>query len=233
MKKKLVLVLLMATVLAGGAFAQVSLSAGLGGTFSANFMNANWTSDGRDALNSAGWKTDMLNRNITGGGFFAYFDITYVMFSLGMNFYDVTDTNSDLRQAANAAKAKETLTTFDIGVLGKYPFAVGGGYFFPLLGVEAKIAVADDYTVNGEKQDTTGRDGSVSDWWSSVFFKFGIGGDIPLGDKLYLRPIFLYGISTLPTKVKSTQDEMNRDKKMADIIYSGLDLKLAFGFKFN
>jgi hypothetical protein len=229
MKKKLVLVLLMATLFAGGAFAQVSMSAGLGGTFSYNTMIANWTSDGKDMLSGNPFlKAESFNMNMTGGGFFAYFDITYVMLSAGMGFYDVASASKD----ANNSKAKNILTTFDIGLLGKYPFAVGGGYFFPLLGVDVKIAVADDYIVDGEKVDLPGKV-SASDMWTSLFFKFGIGGDIPLGDKLYLRPMFLYGFSTLPAEFKKMQDEANKDKKMFDLIYSGLDIKLAFGFKFN
>jgi hypothetical protein len=228
MGKKLVLVLLLATMLAGGAFAQVSMSAGGGGTFSANFMTVTWTADGQELLGSAA--KDANNVNITGGGFFGYFDITYVMLSLGMGFYDI-------QPKITTSNVKMNLTTFDIGVLGKYPFAVGNGFFFPALGIDVKIAVAQDTIIGGTRyaygSEEAGKpDGSLSDAWTSLWFKFGIGGDIPLGDRLYIRPMFLYGFGTIPKTTQKWMDELNKDKKLADMVYSGLDLKLAIGFKF-
>jgi len=247
MEKKLILVLFMAALLAGETFAQISMSAGLGGTFTANFMNYAWTSDGKDYLNMLEkmssavpgmpayyFKKDSSDSNIIGGGFFGYFDATYVILLLGMGFYDISPANSDMKKEMDDAKTKSSLTTFDIGLLLKYPISIGVMTLFPLLGGDVKIAVAEDYTVDGKKYTWKDRtnDDTLSEYMTSVWLKFGVGADIPLSEKLYLRTMFLYGFGTLPKITKESLDEMNNYIKMANIIYHGLDVKLAIGYKF-
>jgi len=235
MSKKLVLVLLMATLLAGGAFAQFSMSAGLGGTFTVDFTNFAWTKEAKDMMKAAGYEPNSSDMNVIGGGFFAYFDATYAMLSLGMGFYDISPANADRKKAQNDAKITNSLTTFDVSLYGKYPFPLGAATLFPLLGVNFQIAVAQDYTVDGNKSswEDRNKNDDISEYWSSVWFKFGAGADIPLGKKFYLRPIFLYGFGRLPKTTKESMDTMNIYIKMIDkIIYHGLDVKLAVGYKF-
>jgi hypothetical protein len=235
MQKKLVLALLMMALLAGGAFAQVEFSAGFGGTFTADFMNYAWTDDGKKVLDLINMDTNYLDENHIGGGFFAYFDATYVMASLGMGFYGLTAANKDMQKILDDAKATISLTTLDIGLLGKYPIPLGTATLFPMLGVDFKIAIAHNQTVDGTKYtfgEDYSKDENLGDYYTSVWLKFGVGADIPLGEKLYLRPMFLYGIGTLPTKAKDAMDTLNDIIKTVDIIYHGLDIKLALGFKF-
>ena len=152
-----------------------------------------------------------------------------------MGFYDISPANAERKKAQDNAKITSSLTTFDIGLYGKYPIFLGAATLFPLLGVDYKIAVAQDYTVKGKKStwEDRNKDDSVSDYWSSMWFKFGVGADIPLSKKLYLRPMFLYGFGTLPKSTQENMDAMNMIVKMVDnIIYHGLDLKLAVGYKF-
>jgi hypothetical protein len=231
MEKKVVLALLMVTLLAGGVFAQFSLSAGLGGTFSADFINMAWTKDGLDMMDSMGQKKDMWDMNIIGGGFYAYFDATYAMLSLGMSFADISYANSDMKKMMQDAKMTMSLTTFDIGLLAKYPISLGAASIFPLLGVDFKIAVAQDTTTDGKKNAYNG-EGTAGEYWSIVWFKLGFGADIPLGDKLYLRPMFLYGLGTVPKFHQEMLDVLNSGTKMADWVVHGLDVKLAVGYKF-
>jgi len=233
MRKKLVLALLMTALLAGGAFAQIS--AGIGGTLTADFMNYVWTSDGENILDTLKIDKDSSNQNFIGNGFFAYLDTTYAMASLGMGFYTISPANADLKKAQDDAKITNSLTTFDISLYGKYPISLGIATLFPMLGVDYKIAVAQDYTVDGEKSTWKDRnkDDSVGDYWNSLWFKVGAGADIPLGKKLYIRPMFLYGLGTLPKSAQESMDAMNILVKTVDnIIYHGLDLKLAVGYKF-
>jgi hypothetical protein len=242
MQKKLVLLLLMATLLAGGVFAQVNLSAGFGGTFTADFMNLAWTKDGKDYLDlySDYVKKDSYDQNLVGGGFYAYFDATYAMLSLGMSFYDIKYANADTQKSVSLdGKVQRSLTTFDIGLYGKFPISLGAATLFPMLGVDAKIAVAQDtindgkkYAYDSEEMKYSNKDKPLAEYWSTVWFKFGVGGDIPLGEKLYLRPMFLYGFGTVPKVQKDQLDEMNKVTKMADAIVHGLDIKVAVGFKF-
>jgi len=233
MVKRIFLALVVVTLAAGGAFAQVSLSAGFGGTFTADFFNIAWTSDGNDMLDAAKLDKDIADSNIIGGGFFAYFDATYVMASLGMNFYDVSPANKDLKKAQEDAKSSTTTTEFNIGLYGKYPFDLGGIVLFPMLGMDFKIVLAQDTTVDGDKRtykDMLDKDPASE--LSSVWFKAGVGVDIPLGEKLYLRPIFLYGLGLNSKAQNDGQDTLNKDKTLGSYVNHGLDIKVALGFKF-
>jgi len=233
MKKKLVLVLLLATLIAGGAFAQFNLSAGLGGNFSASFLNYAWTKDGKDALKLSDTPTNVIDQNLVGAGFFGYFDATYVMVSLGFSFYDLRYANADTqREATYGGNVTFSLTTFDIGVLGKYPIPIGSASIFPMLGGDFKIATAYTAKIWGIRLNYAD-DYKIGEYFSTVWLKFGVGADIPLGDKLYIRPMFLYGFGTVPKYLKKyVLDDINEDKKLADIIHHGFDIKVAVGWKF-
>jgi len=236
MSKKLVFLLLLAALLAGGAFAQTS-SLGIGGTFTADFIRLAWTKDYTD-IAPAGFQKSMLNQNIAGGGFFAYVDITYVILSLGMGFYDISPVNSDAKKQMDDDKKKISLTTVDISLFGKYPIPLGGALLFPLLGVDFKIAVSADDIYEGERFFNTffAPGGAVSEYWSSVWIKFGVGGDLPLGDKFYIRPMILYGFGTVPKFFRETVASMASSASLAiraaDVIFHGLDVKVAVGYKF-
>ena len=122
-------------------------------------------------------------------------------------------------------------------MLGKYPIDLGAATLFPMLGVDFKIAVAQDITVDGEKyaydDKLRNQKGTVGEYWSTVWLKFGAGADIPLGKKWYLRPMFLYGFGRLPKSTQQSMNAMNIHIKTVDkIIYHGLDVNLAVGYKF-
>ena len=237
MGKRLVLAPLMAALLAGGAFAQAAFSAGLGGAFSANFTNYQYTEDGKKAMPQP---ADWFDTNYTGGGAFAYFDAAYAMASLGITFYDVTPANKDAKKAMDIMKEKVSFTTFDIELFGKYPINLGAFTLFPLLGVDFKLALAYEQSIDGTKttyedmQKLSGKSGKV-DRLTTIWGKIGVGADIPLGDKLYLRGIFLYGIGTNDEDQKETLEQgvgPLAEKALNGILNHGLDVKLAVGFKF-
>jgi len=247
MKKKLVLVLLLATLIAGGAFAQISMSAGFGGTFTADFARYNWTALAKQYMQAEDY--DDYDQNIVGGGFFAYFDATYAMASLGMGFYGISPVDAKTKADWTKNQMSMSLTTFDISIYGKYPFVLGPVTVFPLLGMEFKIALAQDWNFEGKRyawndplrvllRELSGSPGTVGQYWNTTWFKFGVGADIPLAfdGKLYLRPMFLYGFGTLPKEMSQDIAAWNLagvflGGKMVDGILSGLDVKIAVGYK--
>jgi len=229
MVKKIVLVLLIAAVAAGSVFA-VEMSAGLGGTFRGNFQTFSLTQDGKDALKASGFDEDIYNTNRIGAGFFAFFDATYVMVSLGYGSVDISSANTDLKKAQDDLKLKNTFSTFDIGILGKYPIDLGGFTLFPAVGLSFRIPLDFVRSVDGDTESWSDRtDDDITEWMSETWIKFGVGADFSLGEKLYLRPMFLYGIGTLNKGTQEVQDEM---KDYFTIINHGFDFSLAIGFKF-
>ncbi|MDR1587625.1 MAG: hypothetical protein LBS57_09230 [Treponema sp.] len=211
-------------------------SAGLGGAFTANFSNYVWTSDGKNALKELDLDENWSDENLIGGGFFVFFDAKYVEADLGMSFFGITAANKDSQKALDDAKTTLSMTDFEIQILGKYPIALGNRLsIFPLLGVDFKIVLVQNTTIDGKEYayedyalSTRGRD--PVEWLSTVWFKLGIGADIALTNRIYLRPEFLYGIGT---NNKSQTDIMDKGTKTIDgIVNHGLDARLALGYRF-
>jgi hypothetical protein len=231
MIKKIILTLLITAVAAGSVFS-IDLSAGVTGTFRGNFQTMAWSDDMKDMLKTLNIKEDIANVERFGGGFSAYFDASYVMLSLGVGIVNVSPANSDLKKIQKDANYTVTFTTFDIGLLAKYPFNLGKFSLFPAIGVDFRIPIDSVSNLDGDKVKWKDRsDDSITEWMTEVWFKFGLGADIPLSGKLYLRPMFLYGFGTLNKTDKEASDAANKFTKTYDQVNHGFDFNLAIGFK--
>jgi hypothetical protein len=188
-----------------------------------------WSSDGKDILKLANYPEDYANTNAIGGSFFAFFDTTYVQLSLGLGIVGITYANKDIQKAQKDANFTMTLTTFDIGVLGKFPIDMGAFTLFPALGFQYRVGVEYERNYNGVKSKFSDSDESPSEWLSTFWINFGVGADIPLSDSLYLRAMFLYGIGSLNKADKEYQDAR---KDLFTQINHGLDISVAIGFRF-
>jgi hypothetical protein len=180
-------------------------SAGLGGSFSADFFSYFLTSAGKDAL-------DPEASAQLGGGVFAFLDAKYVEYDLGMSFL-------------KDAEAGLSMTSLEMQLIGKYPFAVGKRLtMLPLIGVDFKIVLAQNPSVEGE---------NPVKMLSNIWFKWGWGADFALTEKIYLRPRLLYGIGTSSKSQKEQTDRLNQTTKMVDqIINHGFDVGFAVGYRF-
>jgi len=117
-------------------------------------------------------------------------------------------------------------------MFGKFPFSMGALKLFPLLGIDVKIAMAYD------GNDLQSPYNNVCEYYSSTWFKLGLGVDIPLGYRLYLRPTFLYGLAPLPKRYQERYPDSMKvlntgTKKVDAIILHGLDLNVAVGFMYR
>jgi hypothetical protein len=207
MAKRIFLALLLVTLAAGGAFAQVQLSAGAGGNFAVSFDSFKY--DGEDAGSG----------RTVGGGAFAFFDATYVEADVGLLF--------------GGQKSKEpdgdwedglSVTYLTLAVYGKYPIDLGGFTLFPMLGVQMNLGLGASFDGEAVEFD----DPSKGDYLNLFWIKAGVGADFSLSEKLYLRPSLLYGIN-FGSKV--TRDAKSGDDKYSSF-HHGLDVRVALGFKF-
>jgi hypothetical protein len=221
MVKKTLLVLVLAALAAGMAFAQpeFKLSAGGGGFFDASF------SAGK--IGDADCKDGKI-----GGGIYAFFDATYAEIDLDLLFSSLDSDTSEKGPTTG-------FTYFGFSVLGKYPFAVGPGTLFPLVGIDYQIFLAGQlYDEDGKKVDDGDfvrsdiedpLDPADYDAFSIVV---GAGYDFPITDALYIRGEFLWNFK-LDSK---NEADRRKDAKDADIDYtrftSGPRLKVGVGFKF-
>jgi opacity protein-like surface antigen len=119
----------------------------------------------------------------------------------------------------------------DIGLLGKYPFAVNEKLsVFPLLGITYRVvlSVKDE---DGNKIDDSGLADSGD--FSALWFKLGGGLDFSFTDQVYLRGEALYGLR-LANKFEKDMvdmfDEPGVDTKT--LLGHGLEVKVAVGYRF-
>jgi opacity protein-like surface antigen len=210
MKKKLVLVLLLATLVLGGAFAQekflsVGASVSMVPTFGSFERSVPVTSY------YTYYDSDIYTG--FGFGFDAFLDVKYATLSVGL----LLETRNQLW------RAKEEITFLNIGLIGKYPFSLGEKFaLYPYAGVDLNIALGGK--LNGFKAVTNAAGYTVSDYWTNLAIVFGVGFDFNLTDSMYLRLEAGYGIS-LPSKWE--HDYWN-DK----VSKGSIPVKFAFGYKF-
>jgi hypothetical protein len=204
MKKKIFLALLILTLAAGGAFAQVSVGAG-------GNLAVGWDSFKRSDLESA--------TTTTGGGFYAFLDATYVEADIGLLFGSRKLKGSYETYFGRVSWEDDgaNVSILTLGLYGKYPIDLGGFTLFPILGIQLDVGLsAEDDGVKYESED-------VADLLNRFWIKFGVGADFNLSEQLYLRPSILYGIN-FGTK-------LGRDFDAESAFYHGLDIRVALGFR--
>jgi opacity protein-like surface antigen len=246
MAKRSLAIVVVAVLAASGIFAQENekpktafgISAGVGGFIGGDFGG------GAEATASWSGQSGSLKVDIPyfGGGGYAFFDATYAELSFG--FYSGGGTSKMTTEGFFGDSTDETdisVTSLNIGLLGKYPFRLGNKLsIFPLLGIDYQIVIAlkqdgDDY------EGLDGDDGGPGDF-SALWFKLGGGLDFAVTEKLYLRGEALYGIRLANTgegDIKDMFDTQSKPVKDAGgdvetktLLGHGLTVKLAVGYRF-
>jgi hypothetical protein len=125
----------------------------------------------------------------------------------------------------------------DIGVLGKFPFAVGQKLsVFSLLSIGYRImlSVKDE----DENKPTANMSGGEADAgnFSGLWLKFGGGLDVSFTNKLYLRGEMLYVLRLTANDFENGwYDYVKERMPTADMntrLGHGLEVKLALGYRF-
>jgi len=227
MKKKIVLTLLLAAFVVGGAFAQIGMSIGGGAFFDFSGNNGvKYTGDNKDF---DGYYTGIRNLSI---GAFGFFDVTYAELSVNFAYGSLSPAVSGkyMGETLKLSKEEEDIKTsvmqFGFSVLGKYPINMEGVTIFPMLGVDYNIVLSGKSKYKDEEETMK----SPGDY-SQFGFLGGIGADINISGPLFVR---LEGLlhMRLPSKVMkdSIKGEMKNDLKATWGI--GPQIKVAIGYKF-
>ncbi|ULQ58861.1 hypothetical protein K7I13_10005 [Brucepastera parasyntrophica] len=141
-------------------------------------------------------------------GFYGFIDATYVEVDIGMLF----DKDDDL---------DSSLTILNLALYGKYPFKLGMISLYPMLGIDYQICVAmDPEPIGVDKADL-----------NNLWFKLGGGLDINFG-RLFVRGNALFGIKLHNKFEKDLIDLMDTSVSSLSIFTTGLDLRLAIGYRF-
>jgi len=133
--KKVVILLVLATLVAGGVFGQSSKSAGGGLLFD--------TSSGNGYKFEDRGESDEFVMNNTVIGAFAFFDFTYAVIDLSIGYGMIT--NFYKYEGAETYDG-DSMLQLGIGILGKYPINIGSFTLFPMLGINYNIALSYVYS---------------------------------------------------------------------------------------
>lgn len=210
MKKNIVMALLIVTLAAGGAFAQMSAGGGL-------YL----------ASDFGGGVEKMFGGTITqkfpyvGGGVYGFFEpLSFVEINVGFFYGGGKWTQiTSVGGISNTTEQDATYSALDIGVMGKYPIAVGDALsVYPALGITFRsftTAEVGDKTYDAEE---------MSAFWLSL----GGGLDFSFGEKLYLRANVMYGVRLS----SELEDDLVKTLGGNTLLGHGLGVKVGLGYRF-
>jgi opacity protein-like surface antigen len=214
--KKVLLVMVLAAIVAGGAFA-LDMSAGGGAFYAGGFGGG-----AKGSFYEDGMHIDAkIEMPFNAFGVYGFFDATYVEVSASLLFGSgsLKYTYSFMGMSMSESGPDYSFTSLGFGLLGKYPFKINDKItLFPAVGIEYQAVLS--LKADGETQDDAGD-------FSHLWFRFGGGLDYNLTDKLYLRGTLLYGIRTVSKIEKDMAEE-----GLSTNLGHGPALKVAIGYKF-
>jgi len=222
MAKKVLLVAVMAALVAGGAFAQVSL----GGGFSMDGGSL-----GSTEAKATGFKVNTSLDAWNFGGHL-FLDVTYAELSFGF-LGGPFSTKFTMEEEGD--KEDQTIdgssTAMDISLLGKYPIDLGSMSLFPMLGVgySAVLSASDK-----DGKDMFGGGDTKAGDLSNFRLLLGIGGDVTITNNLFFRSSLLGSLrfaSKVIDDMTKSMDTMDGGSAKSGLGF-GVALKLALGYKF-
>jgi len=239
--KRIFLTLLLMMLTAGGAFAQFSLSAGVGG-FGSNDFGGGY----KRAFNDWG---DRVKMPYFGGGGYAFFDAYFVELALGVY-------GGELNWRIDGDGRSLSFIDLRISLFGKYPIPLTRRLtVFPLLGVDYALTIAagfadglpeydwwlgaseyphiyhDVYHVGTDEDETIEVDAG---YFSALWFKAGVGLDYSITRRIYLRFAALYGIRLANKYENGAKDFYTTYTQLSFTALPGhgVDARVALGFRF-
>ena len=200
--KKLVSVLAVAVLSATFVFA-IDLSAGGGFDFSYLSQSVKTSGSPFPGVEINGkYSMSMMQMGVNG-----FFDAQYVTAKLGIAFnvgnpkisYSITQKALGIEntKSDSVVLEKTSFTYLDFALLGKYPFKVGIAKIYPLLGFDFRINVSAKSDGEDMRENMTSEQKNAL---NQYYFVLGLGSDIYVMDKLFIRPTALFGIQMNPAK---------------------------------
>jgi opacity protein-like surface antigen len=227
MAKKSLVVFIIAALAASGIFAQEReqgqpksfISAGAGALIGGDFGGG---------VEADGFKMEMP---YFGGGGFLFLDATYAELSFGIL---AGGGKTKMEMGGDSGDTDSTITNLNIGLLGKYPFAINEKLsVFPLLGIDYQITVSKKFDGENYERNMDDSDGKPVDF-SALWFKLGGGLDYDITSNVYLRGEALYGLrlaNKMENDLKDAFDDMGASDPKTRLGH-GLTVKLAVGYRF-
>jgi len=217
--KKLLLVLVLAIIATGGAFAQLSIGGGL--LFDYSLGNGQ---DGTIYGSGDSFKVDRNNMSVGG---FVFFDAQYV--ELGISFaYGQID--NILSMGGQETLYLGNLMQLGFDVIGKYPIPLGKVSLFPMLGLGYNFVLSADMEMSDGTEIKFVEDNKPAEW-SQFGLLAGVGADFSLTESLFIRAEALVNIRLPPKRFIDAMDNPGYGS-IGNTIGIGPRIKLGIGYKF-
>ncbi len=205
--------------LAAGAFG-IDISAGIGANGAYSMTVGKYEGFGSSS--------DTLTSRIP-FTFMAFVDLTYLQVTAGYRMFNGAYQKTTVTGVgASTTESDRKLSGGHLAFAGygKFPFKIGRITLFPMLGVEYDLTIAGTDMIGN---DLSGRQKADS---NEFWIKGGVGADISITPKIYVRPELIAGYKLL------SQPEKDGIALLRDSGYSGvsilnLDFELAvlFGYR--
>jgi len=218
--------LVFAAFVAGGAFAQVQLSAGGGFVFDGGRV-------GGLSLEAFG-ESFSEHINHFGFGGFAFLDATFAELSFGfMGGPARFGWEVSWPGGSESDTMSGSFLALDFSLLGKFPIVLGGGNmtFFPMLGIGYNVVLSsrdEDGNDNFERSDDSATE------LNTFRIQFGIGGDIDLSDTVFFRGSILGQYRFAPSLYRDIADGRSVVPGLSVDHHGGfgVSVRLAIGVRF-
>ncbi|GMO31164.1 MAG: hypothetical protein Ta2B_12220 [Termitinemataceae bacterium] len=219
--KKALLILVLASVLAGGVFAQWSKP---------DLVQSVGIASGYEFYNT---KSDSGDSSASAVPLLMYFDITYLTLHAGLSFVTAKDVPKYSIGGNFLGTTDYTRLYVPLGLLLKYPLTFGEKRnirVFPQAGIEYRLFLSDEYG-GRDAYDTLGSLMQIDNYSAQFLDQFsilgGLGGEVDLPtiggvEGLYIRFNCLADIQ-IPSKEEKDLDDSTS--------HFGMKFQLAVGFK--
>jgi len=244
--KKVVLVLALAVFIAGGAFAQLSFSAGGGVFFDGSFGNGKQEKVGGDTINRG--------TNNVGFGGYVFFDAAFVEASVNFGYSAATlnwkkngsPESLDILGITIMKDGDELggALFLNFSILGKFPIDLGAFVIYPAIGLGYNIVLTrydDDGKEIKEPEKYTYPDYSKEEnvesnkgnQFNTLSILAGVGIDLPLSSALFLRAQALLSLRFPTYDAQREYDSMPSSYKDDTSLTLGIGptIKVGIGFR--
>jgi len=214
--KKAAILLILAAMITGGAFGQMSFGAGFIFDYSANNGSKSEILD---------VKKGMINTSFGG---FAFFDISYIEINASITYGRLKPYVKGPDYSYYIAQMKGLkMTQLGLSVYGKYPLSLGKISLYPMIGAEFNIAltVKDENGNELEKYQNSGTRKPFKEY-SQWGFLGGVGLDIPFTSKIFLRTEALFLL-----RIPSKDTRNNLENSFTATYGIGPRIKVGIGYK--
>jgi len=224
--KKIVIFLVLAALITGGAFAQMSIGGGA-------FLDMSFGNGFRYEENKNEIK---LNTNNTSFGGFVFFDANYVEVDVNFAYGSLRSVLNGSGVTANDGAG--SMMQLGFSILGKYPIHLGSFTIFPLIGMNYNMVLSMK-DKNGNKPDKVyGFDDKESSFmaeYSQFGLLGGIGLDVPFSNALFFRAEALLNLRLANKSMKDMVDawkKLSPNDNAKTTLGIGPRIKIGIGFRF-